>query len=247
MVIDHTGHYFSPEEPWFRIIGRLSVPIWFFLIGYARTRNVPWIIWGGGVVLTISAIATGQTIFPLSILFILGLSRLMIDEIMRRALRNYEALAGMFFLLLLLSFHSAALIEYGTVGVLFVMMGYLRRHQGDLTLKPYIWWLFSAGVSCAYIMHQALWMGGMTLEQILFFFFGMAGFCLVFSIFKPLQFEGSYFLRPILQITGRHTLVIYIGHLLLFRVIALIFFPERFSFSGFKFAPEGLGIFLGVL
>ena len=49
MLIDHVGIYFFPDELWFRVIGRLSFPIWLFLetimltplaLGYLITLGV---------------------------------------------------------------------------------------------------------------------------------------------------------------------------------------------------------------
>ena len=88
MIVDHLGFYFYPDILWLRIIGRLSAPIWFFLIGYAHRRDVPRILWAGGLILTISGLAAGQSLFPLNILFMLGLARLVIDPVMARALRR---------------------------------------------------------------------------------------------------------------------------------------------------------------
>ena len=40
MVIDHAGYYFFPDQEWWRAIGRIGFPIWFFLVGHARGRVI---------------------------------------------------------------------------------------------------------------------------------------------------------------------------------------------------------------
>jgi hypothetical protein len=42
VLIDHYGLYFDPADPWWRLFGRLAAPVFFFFIGFARTRTVPW-------------------------------------------------------------------------------------------------------------------------------------------------------------------------------------------------------------
>jgi hypothetical protein len=48
VLIDHYGYYFDPSEVWWRLFGRLASPVFFFFIGFARTRTVPlsWIVFG---------------------------------------------------------------------------------------------------------------------------------------------------------------------------------------------------------
>ncbi|HRE31734.1 MAG TPA: TraX family protein [Candidatus Berkiella sp.] len=36
MVIDHVGDYVFPDNHWLRLIGRIGLPMWFFLIGYVN-------------------------------------------------------------------------------------------------------------------------------------------------------------------------------------------------------------------
>jgi len=54
MIIDHIGAYFLPDEQGLRILGRLCVPIWFFLVGYAQSRDLSWRLWAGVAILSIS-------------------------------------------------------------------------------------------------------------------------------------------------------------------------------------------------
>ena len=49
----HFGFFFIEDDRWWSVFGRLAAPIFFFLLGYARTRTVPhrW-IWLG-IILTL--------------------------------------------------------------------------------------------------------------------------------------------------------------------------------------------------
>jgi hypothetical protein len=53
VVVDHFGHFFVEDDSWWSVFGRLAAPMFFFLMGYAKTRTVPahWI--GLGIVLTL--------------------------------------------------------------------------------------------------------------------------------------------------------------------------------------------------
>lgn len=51
--IDHFGYFFMEDDLWWAAIGRLAAPVFFFLLGYAKTRTVPirWIWLGVGLTL----------------------------------------------------------------------------------------------------------------------------------------------------------------------------------------------------
>lgn len=53
VTLDHVGYFFSENELWWCVFGRLAAPMFFFFLGYAQTRIVPlnW-IWLG-VILTL--------------------------------------------------------------------------------------------------------------------------------------------------------------------------------------------------
>jgi hypothetical protein len=40
MTADHIGEYFFPQDLWWRAIGRITFPVWFFLVGYSRGRTL---------------------------------------------------------------------------------------------------------------------------------------------------------------------------------------------------------------
>ena len=52
VLVDHYGLFFDSDEMWWRLFGRLASPVFFFFIGFARTRTVPWTWVAFGLVLT---------------------------------------------------------------------------------------------------------------------------------------------------------------------------------------------------
>ena len=244
MIIDHIGFYFYPEDMWFRIFGRLCVPIWFFLIGYAKTREIPGLLWIGAGLLAASTLIAGQTLFPLPILITLAAARFMIDPLMARALRSPETLAGMYCLLVLLSVHSAALLEYGTLGLLLAMYGYICRHREQIALGKWLLHVFIMAVALAFVGHQILLMPALDALQLQVFLGGTALIFILLYAFRPREYPGfSRYGRvflPVFQIAGRWTLEIYVIHLLFFRGLSMVLDPERFGFLQFDIIPPGM-------
>ena len=52
VLIDHHGFFFDPQNSWLRLFGRGAAPIFFFLIGFARARQVPWTWFAFGSLIT---------------------------------------------------------------------------------------------------------------------------------------------------------------------------------------------------
>jgi hypothetical protein len=244
MFTDHAGFYFYPDEVWFRVIGRFSAPFWFFLIGYADTRTVQRGIWIGAVLVALTWIVSGQYIFPLNILFALAFGRLMLDGLMLRALKDKQSLWGIYTMLFFLSFPSVAAFEYGTLGIMFVVAGFLVRHRIELNIprKVVAGALAISGLSIAGV--QIFLMPPMTGEQYLVLFGGMALVCATLYFFKaktlPLLTKALGPLSHIVKFTGRRTLEIYVVHLMIIAAVVMTLYPERFGFLEFKVAPPAI-------
>jgi len=241
MIVDHVGYFFFPEEAWFRVIGRLSVPIWFFLIGYANTRQVQSVIWTGAIVVALSSVISGEFILPLNILFALACARLWIDRIMAGALQSYESFAGMFFLLFFLSLPTMFLFEYGTMAFMFTVLGYLRQHKDGLNLNRFALFGFIAAVLIFYTVVSGLLVSGLSQSQLWFLIAGMVGLSALLFVFEGREYAGiSKTLGPVIkpfQIMGRHTLIVYVVHLLVFRGIVLFSDDDRFGFFEVEIMP----------
>jgi len=238
MFVDHIGYFFFPDEMWWRVVGRLSVPIWFFLIGFAQTREVPKLFWAAGVLVVVSALVAGEYLFPLSIVFTLILARMAVDWTMAHGLRNKEAFAGIFFLFLLLGPLSLMFVEYGTLGFLFMFIGALRR-QKDIVIAPRWMILSFVAASCAaYILVQGVLFPSLSGLQLAVFAFGMAALSVVFYRFSSKLYGRfnvwSFAPVGVLQFMGRRTLEIYVVHLIVLRAVVIFTDPERFRVLDFK-------------
>ena len=156
MIIDHIGYFLFPEVQEFRAIGRMSLPIWMFLVGYASTRDIPDIMWIGGLVLMTGYFLVGHAILPLNILFAIIIVRSVIDTVMRMAMSNREyfmlTIIALFFLVL----PSIFIFEYGTLGVLWAMTGYICRHHKEIGWSNRYVLAFFALVGLIYVVYQSV-------------------------------------------------------------------------------------------
>lgn len=234
MIIDHVGYYFYPDIEWFRVVGRLSFPIWAFLIGYANSRDIPARWWIGAGILVISGFMIGQPIFPLNVIPTLIACRLIIEGVMSYATKGTEYLLHMMTLMILLSLPTSMISEYGTLGVLFAMQGYAIRHKQEID-----WGMIP--MSCLII---GTWVSYAIIEYFIFDFSPMPagvmagitfGVCLGLIFFRPAEFTALSKALPGVcvagvRLMGRRTLEIYVIHLLLFKGLALWLDPDRFQF-----------------
>ena len=240
MVVDHAGYYFYPEEAWFRVLGRVCVPIWFFLIGYANSRDIGPRLWIGAAVLIVASAVMGMGIFPLNILVTMIVLRLCLDHVMAAARKTPQALWQAAALFSLLGLISAYAFEYGTLAIVMAMFGWLVRHGDaypDRGRQAPMFMVFSAMI---FIVLQSLSFPCDYVQMVvmaLLIIMVMSGL----FFFKPVVFEGTgtVILSP-LRLLGRYTLEIYVVHLLLFKLIAVSSQPERFHWFDWRWAPQAM-------
>ncbi len=244
MFVDHAGYFFFPEEPWFRVVGRLSAPIWFFLIGYAETRQIPKMMLLCGAAVSGMWMVSGQYLFPLNNLFSLALCRIMIDRVMQNALRSYEALWGMFLLLFFTALPAMLLLDYGTLGLMFGMLGFIVRHRSEISIEARILFGFMTAVSFAYSFINLVLMPWLSDLQLAVLFLGVWILSLGLYFFRPAEFPvltkvtGPF--AVIIRLFGRRTLEIYTIHLLILAGAAMAYDPARFKPFQFIWAPPSL-------
>ena len=126
MTADHVGYYLYPDELWWRVAGRLSAPVWFFLAGYSTSRRTMPMILAVGLAVSLVNLWFGQGPLPLNILFSIVIARLAVEYIQRRGLERTR-MAETAALLILGILPSIYVFEYGTMGILTAWMGSLVR------------------------------------------------------------------------------------------------------------------------
>ena len=247
MIIDHFGLHFYPDEMWFRTIGRLCVPIWFFLIGYANTITVPKTFWLAALIVTASALVSGQFLLPLNIMFTIMIVRYLRQKGVMNCLNSAEALRGMFFIILLLALPSSIIVEYGTTALFFAIIGYIVRHRETVNeaIKPAYTRLFAVLSFLTFFILQGLNMPYLHYDQALFLLFGFTFVGIGLWLFKPLVFVDApkymaLSLIRILQFLGRRTLEIYVVHIVIFRAIAMVLDPEGYGFMDWDIVPMSM-------
>lgn len=217
MVIDHLGAFFFPENDWLRALGRLCVPMWFFLIGYARSRHIPkdWII--GALILIAGTWYFEERVFYLNILVTMVIVRLTLDFFAPLFLKNLPLFALASVLCAALAFHTTAYTDYGTLAVPLAMLG-LAARQGTLTLPHLV------AIYLVFLVTQ-------------FLMFGFSGGPLwLFMVSLPLPLYACWRFRPAIfsqvpeiirvpvQFMGRRTLEIYVVHMIAFQFFSALIF-----------------------
>lgn len=247
MISDHVGHHFYPDEMWFRVFGRLCVPIWFFLVGYAKTNERPLYLWSAAVLVSLSAIISGQFILPLNILFSIIILRYYRDGFIRSALQSPESMRGIFLILLLSTLPTALVFEYGAIGMLFVIIGYIVRHKEDVMQKfpPQYIYLFVGLTYFSFFILEGIGLPSLSLLQAVVLGGGFMAIAVLLWRFKERTYPVLTAKLPsaagwCVRMMGRKTLEIYVIHILLFRGICMVLYPEKYDFMGWEWLPASL-------
>ena len=133
VLVDHFGYFFMENDLWWSVFGRLAAPVFFFLVGYARTRSVPlhWI--GLGVVLTLlDSWNAGWTWVSPNILLSFAIIRIAfpyLEALVRR--HPWAAYALLLSLLLAVLPMAAKIVDYGVEGWLWALFGLYHRRYVD--------------------------------------------------------------------------------------------------------------------
>ena len=129
VLVDHFGYFFTEDDLWWSLFGRLAAPTFFFLMGYAQSRTVPlrW-IWLGVILTLLESWNANWTWVAPNILLSLALIRIArpYGQIL---LQRYGWAAFVFLVSALLAVSSMAgnIVDYGSEGWLWALFGICQR------------------------------------------------------------------------------------------------------------------------
>lgn len=219
ILVDHVGHFLAPDETWLRVIGRLGAPIFFFLIGFAKTRSVPWTWLALGAALTAVDIVWngGWRNAELNILFNFAIIRLAAPWIERTIDRSAWWLLPIIAFLLGGLFWAGSIVEYGAEGWLIALAGLLQRRVVDGATQWVPWWIVTGLIAAnAYLIVER---NDYSLEGplVVALAVGLAGLVLILARFQrcDLGWQPGSRLARVLAFAGRRSLELYAAQILL--------------------------------
>ncbi len=219
MFIDHIGMFFLPDLAILRVIGRISFPMFFFLIGYSQKfkNNLDIII------LALLMIAfdyffddrqktifiTSYTVLPTIIISRLIL-KYSIDWVAQHLLAS-------FFFLALYMLPISLFLQCGTLGCAFMIYGYLIKNNiYNGTSKTF---LILTVISYFYFQHS---IDSSVEPIILIVLLGYLSLWMNKFKLKEYQFQNNC-AKLILSTCSRYSLLLYYVHFELFKIMSKIY------------------------
>lgn len=216
MTVDHLGAFLYPDAMEWRAFGRLSFPIWFFLVGHALDYHARADIYLWALVLAALSPLLGLTVFPLnSLLTILLVQRLLVVAERHDWLTHYPwtVLAASFLLLIPTMLFS----EYGSAAFLYAFMGHaVRRGQAGRWGTGAI----MAAAFFAYVAHTAL-LFTFTRTEWMLVLAGVAAVTLGLRHFRYRRFDAPPLLARPIGFVSHHSMQYYVAHRVVLQAIGL--------------------------
>jgi hypothetical protein len=243
VLVDHIGYYFVEDDQWWSVFGRLAAPTFFFLLGYAHTRGVPfnWIWLGLSLTLLDSWHNDWDWVAP-NILLSFALIRLGRPYaqilLQRYGWVGFALLAAALFALLPV---TAQIVDYGAEGWLWALFGLSQRRYMDNQPNLNGTTQSSAAVNtrrrnlglmrlvaCLIAATVYVWREQIEFEfsqlQLYVFIFVLSILSLRLCLFQrgPTRIQPPKTLAAVLSFIGSHTLEIYAIELAGFQLIAML-------------------------
>jgi hypothetical protein len=233
MIIDHMGYFLFPDESWMRLIGRVSFPLWLFLVGYANSRDLSAVLWMCAASVCVAGLVFGSGVLPVNILFSIIIVRLVLDYCAGLMFHSAAMLWVVPSLLIIMAVPTNIMFEYGALGIMVAMMGWMLRHRAEKPAVRRALPLFTAATILTHVMMTFLVFSFTALETKLMplVFFATYGLMFLFGAksYPVLTKKLPKLVVLALQFMGRYSLYIYVFHIVLFMFFALWRNPEKFQ------------------
>jgi hypothetical protein len=212
MIADQAGEYLLENNGWLRLLGRISAPLFFFLVGYWGRVNIrpSFIIYG--VLLSLSSIFVNGHL-TLNVLLNFMLIYWLLKLKPAQDLSTFWRVIG-FAVCILSTEWIYDYFEYGLFGVLFA---YSARLLAQKDKEAYIWLGLS---SICYFSWQCYYFQfNQHIAQMLLLFTLMIPTYFAMLKFRLFPLNCSATMRPIALVLSRFSLEIYFYHLIIFQAI----------------------------
>jgi len=224
MTIDHLGFYIFPEHLWLRAIGRITFPVWFFLVGYAKNLSIKKDILLLALIMVPLKLLALKTLLPFNALATIILCRIIIQYMDKNGWIKKYPLA-ILALSVILVLPTGALCEYGTQGLLYACMGYMVRN--DLKYEKYR--LFFIITFLLFFLMQIASFHFNTPKSV-FVFLATAFVTWLLSEYKvqtfPMRWHG---VRNVIKFLSRYSLYYYTIHITFLQALYVWLDPARYK------------------
>jgi hypothetical protein len=215
MTIDHVGAYFLPDESGWRVIARMTIPVWFFLVGYAKTTRIGTELLWGMVILMAVGVQCYYPLFPLNALVSIAICRLLLRVAERFSLLEKRPIEC-FVVMLFLNIPLTLFWEYGMIAVMFAFGGRMVRLK--LRTRAHgLFWIFSV---LAFLLWQQ---NGFSFNDVQLAFVAISTLivCLYLYYYEQTEIRMKLprALDFIVKLLSRYSLQYYVLHRAVFQVI----------------------------
>jgi peptidoglycan/LPS O-acetylase OafA/YrhL len=133
VAVGHFGYFFMDDPDWWSVFGRMAAPVFFFLMGYAQSRTIPfrW-IWLGVILTLLDSWNNGWTWMAPNILLSMALIRIARPQV-KTLIQRYGWVAFVILVCVLFAMLpiAANIVDYGAEGWLWALFGLCQRMYVD--------------------------------------------------------------------------------------------------------------------
>jgi hypothetical protein len=213
MVVDHVGIFIYNSDAdayWLRAIGRGAAPIFLFLTGYARSYRFSWeLFW-----LALAFAAFDWVYFwhinTLNILFTVLICRMIFNWFESRGRviqRPAEWFVGSVAL-----FVTGAVTQYGSMGFLLALCGYMRRHES--AYPPRLRYGLIAAMVALYTFYQVYFFSpDISPVVATLMIFGVMGWMMRFEV---REIRAAWVPKAPLKLLSYYSGYLYVIHIVIF-------------------------------